>query len=73
MEIRCCSPPERVEPFSPITIWQPWGSLRINSSHWAAQADVLHHRVQEQHHVLEHHGVGAQEGLRVHRGHVRSA
>ena len=39
----------------------------------AAQADVLHHRVPKQHHVLEHHGVGAQEGLRVHRGHVRPA
>ena len=37
----------------------------------AAQPDVLHHRVPEQHHVLEHHGVGAQERLRVHRGHIR--
>ena len=37
----------------------------------AAQTDVLHHRVPEQHHILEHHGVGAQEGLRVYRGHIR--
>ena len=37
----------------------------------AAQADVFHHRVPEQHHILKHHGVGAQEGLWVHRGHVR--
>ena len=50
-------------------------AARTSSSRGAAlaQADVLHHRVVKEHHILEHHGVVGQQHLRVHRGDVHAA
>ena len=88
MEIRCRSPPERVEPFSPhhrlVALRQfpdelvapggPCGGvdLLVRGAP-AAQADVLQNGVPEQHHVLEHEGVVLQQRLRVHGGDVDAA
>ena len=38
MEMRCRSPPDSIEPFSPITVSYPFGSLSTNPSHCAARA-----------------------------------
>ena len=38
-----------------------------------AQADVLHHGIVKEHHILEHHGVVGQQRLRVHGGDVHAA
>ena len=37
-----------------------------------AQTDILHHRVVKEHHILKHHRVIGQQGLRVHRGDVHA-
>ena len=39
----------------------------------SADADVLHHRVVEQRHILEHDGVGSQELLWVYCGNIHAA
>ena len=41
IEILCLSPPDSAEPFSPITVLYPLGSLSINSSHWASFAALI--------------------------------
>ncbi|CAN4015950.1 pyrroline-5-carboxylate reductase, partial [Dysosmobacter welbionis] len=38
-----------------------------------AQADVFHHGIVKEHHILEHHGVVGQQRLRVHGGDVHAA
>lgn len=44
MEIRCLSPPDSSEPFSPIMVCQPFGSFSANSSQCASlpQPALLH-------------------------------
>lgn len=79
MEMRCRSPPESLAPFSPIAYHNPWAACertrRVGGSgcgaHFfiaraaPAQADVFHHGIVKQHHVLKDHGVIAQQYFRV--------
>ncbi len=42
MEMRCRSPPESWQPFSPISVFHPPGSFSANSSTLARRAAAMH-------------------------------
>mgnify|MGYP000046109232 CR=1 FL=1 len=80
MEMRCFSPPERLEPPSPTMVSYPWGSAMMKSWQRAAllrrlhpprsirtaKTDVIADGVVEQIHILKYHGNVAQEAVAGH-------